>query len=107
MDAVFFQWFDYDETFPGLAHATTAEIFKPQETTHAAWIQSINKGSGLFPVVGETSTVPLSAPHVTNKQTTLINTYAQGIDISKQLFDDNIKLWYNMIKNILPSCATA
>ncbi len=87
---MFFQEFDYTETFPGVARATTGEIFKPQETTHAAWIQSINKGSGLFPVVGETNAVPLSTPHVTNKQTTQILTFAQGIDISKQLFDDNM-----------------
>lgn len=90
LDRVFFQQFDYDETFPGVAHATTAEIFKPQETTHAAWIQSINKGSGLYPAIGETQTVPLSTPHVTNKQTTAVATFAQGIDISKQLFDDNM-----------------
>jgi hypothetical protein len=90
LDRVFFQKFDYDETFPGVAHATTAEIFKPQDTTHAAWIQSINKGSGLFPAIGETATVPLSTPHVTNKQTTRVLTFAQGIDISKQLFDDNM-----------------
>jgi len=90
LDKVFFQRFDYNDTFPGVAHATTAEIFKPQETTHAAWIQSINKGSGYFPAIGETQTVPLSTPHVTNKQTTQILTFAQGIDISKQLFDDNM-----------------
>lgn len=90
LDKVFFQQFDYDETFPGVAHATTAEIFKPQETTHAAWIQSINKGSGLYPAIGETATVPLATPQVTNKQTTQILTFAQGIDISKQLFDDNM-----------------
>jgi hypothetical protein len=90
LDKVFFQQFDGDETFPGVAHATTAEIFKPQETTHAAWIQSINKGSGLFPAIGETVAVPLSTPHVTNKQTTKVLTFAQGIDISKQLFDDNM-----------------
>lgn len=90
LDSVFFQTFDYSEEFPGVAHATTAEIFKPIETTHAAWIQSINKGSGLFPAIGETQNVPLSTPHVTNKQTTLISTFAQGIDISKQLFDDNM-----------------
>ena len=90
LDKVFFQQFDANESFPGIAHATTAEIFKPQETTHAAWIQSINKGSGLFPAIGETAAVPLSTPHVTNKQTTVIATFAQGIDISKQLFDDNM-----------------
>lgn len=87
---MFFQSFDYDETFPGVAHATTAEIFKPQNTDHAAWIQSINKGSGLFPSIGEAQTVPLSTPRVTNKQTTAIATFAQGISISKQLFDDNM-----------------
>ena len=27
LDKVFFQKFDYNETFPGVAHATTAEIF--------------------------------------------------------------------------------
>ena len=90
LDKVFFQQFDYDETFPGVAHATTGEIFKPQDTTHAAWIQSVNKGSGLFPAIGETATIPLSTPHVTNKQSTRILTFAQGIDISKQLFDDNM-----------------
>lgn len=90
LDKVFFQQFDYNDTFPGVAHATTAQIFKPQETTHAAWIQSVNKGSGLFPAIGETATVPLSTPKVTNKQTTQILTFAQGIDISKQLFDDNM-----------------
>ena len=90
LDRVFFQAFDASDSFPGMAHATTAEIFKPQETTHAAWIQSINKGSGMFPAIGETQTVPLSTPHVTNKQTTQIVTFAQGIDISKQLFDDNM-----------------
>lgn len=100
LDKVFFQRFDYDDTFPGVAHATTAEIFKPVETTHAAWIQSINKGSGLFPAVGETATVPLSTPKVTNKQTTLVNTYAQGIDISKQLFDDNMHgVWENDVRD--------
>lgn len=90
LDRVFFQSFDYNETFPGVARATTAEIFSPQETTHAAWIQSINKGSGLFPAIGETQTVPLATPQVTNKQTTQVLTFAQGIDISKQLFDDNM-----------------
>ena len=90
LDKVFFQSFDFDETFPGVAHATTADIFKPQDTTTAAWIQSVNKGSGLFPAIGETATVPLSTPHVTNKQTTQVLTFAQGIDISKQLFDDNM-----------------
>lgn len=100
LDAVFFQEWDAIETFPGYARATTAEIFKPIETTHAAYIQSINKGSGLFPSIGETVSVPLSTPHVTNKQTTNILTFAQGINISKQLFDDNMHgVWAEDVKN--------
>lgn len=90
LDRVFFQSFDYDDTFPGVAHATTNDLFKTQDTTHAAWIQSINRGSGLFPAIGETNAVPLATPAVRNKQTTLISTFAQGINISKQLFDDNM-----------------
>lgn len=100
LDAVFFQQWDAIETFPGMARATTAEIFKPIETTHAAYIQSVNKGSGLFPAIGETVSVPLSTPRVTNKQTTNILTFAQGINISKQLFDDNMHgVWAEDVKN--------
>ncbi len=100
LDAVFFQRWDAPETFPGFARATTAEIFKPIETTHAAYIQSINKGSGLFPKIGETVAVPMSVPRVTNKQTTTIATFAQGINISKQLFDDNMHgVWAEDVKN--------
>ncbi len=87
---MFYQVFNGVSTFPGIARATTGEIFKPIETTHAAWIQSVNAGSGLFPSIGETATVPVSVPHVTNKQTTLVATFAQAIPVSKQLFDDNM-----------------
>ena len=110
LDKVFFQVFD-GEDFPGTAHATTAEIFRPQETTHAAWIQSVNKGSGLFPAIGEGVTIPLSTPHVTNKQTTQVLTYAQGINISKQLFDDNMhKLqndFWSLVNSNVSLCAFA
>jgi len=100
LDDVFYQAFDYNDVFPGVAHATTAEIFTPIETTHAAWIQSINKGSGLFPVVGETQSIPLSTPQVTNKQITQVLTFAQGINISKQLFTDNMHgVWSADVKD--------
>jgi len=52
----------------------------------------------LFPVVGETQAVPLATPKVTNKQTTQILTFAQGIDISKQLFDDNMHWNLDFVK---------
>lgn len=90
LDAVFFQNFEYDSNYPGVATASTAAIFRPIQTDHSAWIQSVNKGSGLFPIIGETQTVPLSTPRVTNKQTTLIKDFAEAIEISKDLFDDNM-----------------
>lgn len=90
LDTVFYQNFEYDNTFPSIATANTGVLFKPLETDHAAYIEEIFKGSGLFPVVGETATVPLSTPAVRNKITTYIKDFAQGIEISKNLFDDNM-----------------
>lgn len=90
LDDVFYQQFDYDATMPGIATARTAELFKPITTTHASYIAEIFKGSGLFPIIGETQTVPTSTPSVANKQTTLVKDFASGIEISKDLFDDNM-----------------
>ncbi len=90
LDSVFYQNFDYDATHPGIATANTAALFKPMNTTHAAYIEQIFKGSGYFPVVGETQTVPQSTPQIKNQLTTYIKDFAQGIEISKNLFDDNM-----------------
>jgi phage major head subunit gpT-like protein len=89
LDSVFYQNWD-GESFPGYATAETGAIFKPLNTDHAAYIEEIFKGSGLFPSIGETSTVPLSTPKVTNKITTYIKDYANSIELSKNLFDDNM-----------------
>lgn len=90
LDSVFYQNFDYDQTFPSIATASTGAIFKPLTTEHAAYIEEIFKGSPLFPVIGEVSNVPQSTPRVTNKLTTFIKDFAQGIELSKDLFDDNM-----------------
>lgn len=90
LDTVFYQNFDYDTTFPSIATAATGAIFKPIPTEHAAYIEEIFAGSSLFPQVGETSTVPTTTPKVANKLTTYIKDYANSIEISKNLFDDNL-----------------
>lgn len=59
-------------------------------TTHQAYIEEIFKGSNLFSNIGETTTVPLTTPAVANKLTTAIKDYANSIEISKNLFDDNM-----------------
>ena len=90
LDSVFYQNFDYDSGFPGIATANTAALFKPMQTEHAAYIEEVFAGSGLFPSIGETTNVPLSVPKVANKLTTYIKDFAQGIELSKNLFDDNL-----------------
>lgn len=89
LDTVFFQEFAYDQTNPGIATARTAELFKPLNIETSSYIEQVYKGSPLFSKIGETATVPLSTPAAANKLTTSVIDFAQGIEISKDLFDDN------------------
>lgn len=90
LDTVFFQQFEYDSSTPGIATANTGMIFKPLSIDRAAYIGEINKATGLFPIIGETQTVPLTTPHVANKYTIYIKDFASGIEVSKDLYDDNM-----------------
>jgi hypothetical protein len=90
LDSVFYQNFDYENSAPGLATARTGEIFKVLNTTHAAYIEEIYKGSELFSKTAETGTVALTTPKVANKLTTYIADFTKGIELSKNLFDDNM-----------------
>lgn len=90
LDTVFFQSFEYDASTPGIATAKTGSIFKPIQIDRAAYIGEVNKATGLYPVIGEVQTVPLTTPHVANKYTILVKDFASGIEISKDLYDDNM-----------------
>lgn len=90
LDTVYFQQFEYDSSTPGIATANTGEIFKPLTSDRAAYIGEINKATGLYSIIGETQVVPLGTPHVTNKYTIYIKDFAEGIEISKDLYDDNM-----------------
>lgn len=90
LDTVFFQAFEYDSSTPGIATANTGVIFKPLSIDRAAYIGEVNKATGLWPIIGETQVVPLTTPKVSNKYTILIKDFANGIDISKDLYDDNM-----------------
>jgi phage major head subunit gpT-like protein len=101
LDTVFYQEFQYDAAEPGTATAKTGEIFKPLTTEHAQYIEEVFKGSPLFPVIGETQTVPLSTPRVANKLTVSIKDFAQGVEISKDLFDDNLHgVWSRTVRDL-------
>jgi len=101
LDTVFFQEFEYDSADPGIATAKTGEIFKPATTEHAQYIEEVFKGVPLFPVIGETQTVPLATPRVANKLTVSVKDFAQGVEISKNLFDDNLHgVWSRTVKDL-------
>ena len=101
LDSVFYQEFDYENAGPGLATANTEAIFKQTTIDRAAYIEEVFKGSPLFSIVGEASAVPLSTPKVANKLTTYIKDFAQGIELSKDLFDDNMHgVWSRAVADL-------
>ena len=79
LDFVYFQTLAYDGTSPGIATAQTGSIFKPIATEHAAYIGEVSKETGLYSIIGETQTVPVATPHVTNKFTINIADFANSI----------------------------
>lgn len=89
LDEVFRQ--NYEATVPPMyATAMTGEIFKVTDTTHAAYIGTIHKGPGLYSKIGEVQSVPTYVAKVANKWTVTIADFAQGISVSKDLFDDDM-----------------
>lgn len=89
LDEVFRQ--NYEATLPpSYATAMTAEIFKVTDTTHAAYIGTIHKGPGLFSKIGEVQAVPSYTAKVANQWTVTIADFAEGIEVSKDLFDDDM-----------------
>lgn len=89
LDGVFFQMFNRTEA-PGTATALTADIFKPTNIEHKNYIQETFAGGGLWSSIGEIQSVPLETPLVRNKKTTTVLDFAKGVEISKDMFDDNM-----------------
>ena len=102
LDDVFKQVFEYTDAFPSMATAATPAVFKQDSTEHAAVIKEVFKGTGLFPVIGETTTVPTSTPKVANKFTVYVKDFADSIQFSKDLFDDNMHgVYAKMVEDFL------
>lgn len=101
LDSVFYQEFNYEDSNPVMTTSRNGMIFKEISIDRAAYIEEVYKGSGLFPIVGEVQAVPLSTPHVANKLTTYIKDFAQGIELSKDLFDDNMfGVWARSVSDL-------
>jgi hypothetical protein len=90
LDGVFYQEFNYDDSNPVMTTSRNEMIFKQVSIDRAAYIEEIYKGVGLYSIIGETQSVPTSVPKVANKITTYIKDFAQSVELSKDLFDDNM-----------------
>ena len=100
LDTVFFQNFDYDGTNPGIATAQTGELFRVIPSDRLAYIGEVSKTTGLWSAIGEVQTVPTQTPKVTNKYTINNLDFANGIELSKDLFDDNLHgVWSQNVKD--------
>ena len=67
----------------------------------AAYVEEIYKGSQLFDIVGEIGTVPTETPIVANKLTTYVKDFARGVELSKDLFDDNMhSVWSRTVADL-------
>lgn len=102
LDFVFFQEFEYDATTePGIATASSGELFKPQQTTHAAEIYEVFKGVGLYSQTAETGNVALDTPKVANKVFVNVLDWTKGVELSKDMFDDNMHgVWARIVADM-------
>lgn len=102
LDFVFFQEFEYDSTTdPGIATARSAELFKPQHTTHAAEVYEVFKGVGLYTQTAETGNVALDTPKVANKVFVNVLDWTKGVELSKDMFDDNMHgVWSRIVSEM-------
>lgn len=88
LDDIFWQSFQYED-FPNTATAQTAELFKPMNISLAAYNDEVIMGPGLFTNIGETQQIPLTTPGLSgSKFTTYVKDFAEGVSLSKDLFDD-------------------
>lgn len=101
LDFVFYQELEYDAVMPTIATAQTAELFRPQFTTHAAEVYEVYGGVGLYTQTAETQTVPLDTPKVTNKVFVNVLDWTKGVELSKNMFDDNMHgVWARVVQDM-------
>lgn len=101
LDDVFYQEFNYEDANPVMTTCKNAMIFRQDTTDRAFDIEEVYKGVNLFPIISETQTVPTSTPKVANKITTQIKDFAESVELSKDLFDDNMHgVWARTVQDL-------
>lgn len=101
LDSVFFQEFNYEDSNPVMTNCKNPMIFRQETTDKAFDIEQVYRGVNLFPIITETQTVPTSTPKVANKITTAIKDFAESVELSKDLFDDNMHgVWSRTVTDL-------
>lgn len=101
LDSVFYQEFNYEDSNPVMTNCQNAMIFRQETTDKAFDIEEIYKGVNLAPIITESQTVPTSTPKVANKITTQIKDFGQSVELSKDLFDDNMHgVWARTVQDL-------
>lgn len=99
LDDVFAQGYNM-EKHPGHASAEDAKVFQQSSADNSAVIMEIFKGTGRWGTRSEDQDVPQATPRVGNQKTFNIENFSQAIDISKNLFDDNMhSVWQKEVKH--------
>ncbi len=96
LDEVFMQEFQF-ENKPGLATTATSDIFKQNTIDRGAVIMETFKGVGYWDERAEEEDVASGTPRSTNLITFSVLNFAKSVDISKNLFDDDIHNTYEMM----------
>lgn len=101
LDDVFYQEFNYEDSNPVMTTCKNALIFRQETTDRAFDIEEVYKGVNLFASISETQTVPTSTPSVKNKISTQIKDFAESVELSKDLFDDNMHgVWAKTVRDL-------
>lgn len=89
LDDVFMQEFNI-ENHQNYADATTESLFRQSTSDKAAEQEEVFKGVKAWDIKDEEEDVQEENPLITNKQTFTNITYAKGVSVPKEFFDDNM-----------------
>ena len=101
LDDVFYQTFN-GTSHPNHSDATDEGVFHQSTVSNAAVIWEEFKGVGNWEVRAEEADVPAGNPRVDNKKTFSVINYSKSVDITKNLFDDDM---HSVIDNTIMSFA--
>ena len=100
LDDVFYQEFELAPG-PQVANAKDSLAFKQSSASNAAKVMEVFKGSGLWEQRAEEADVPSDTPRVGDQATYSVVNFAKSVDITKNLFDDEMHdVVGNMIRDM-------